>query len=93
LLALYFNRIHASERGDQTFDHVPRSAAEDAAVTIRPVEPGVYGLSPYPFACEPAEFAYAGRHIVPGQHEREGGWPPVLARAHTVWEKFCLVAG
>ena len=93
LLALYFNRIHPSERGAATFDHVPCSADEDAAVTIRPLGPGVYALSPYPFGSEPAEFAYAGRHISPGQHERAGGWPRVLAAAPTVWENFRLVPG
>jgi hypothetical protein len=91
LLALYFNRVHPSERGEVTFEHVPRSANEDAAVTIRPVEPEVYGLSPYPFAAKSAEFAFAGRHIMPGQ-QRQGGWSRVLAAAPTVWEHFRLVA-
>src|SRR6202035_3963526 len=57
-LALYFNRIHPSERGSQTFEHVPRSADEDASVTIRPLAAGVYGLSPFPFAVNGAEFAF-----------------------------------
>lgn len=91
LLALYFNRIHPSERGESTFEHVPRSANEDAAVTIRPVEPGVYALSPYPFGAKSAVFAFAGRHIVPGQ-QRSGSWSGVLAAAPTVWEHFRLVA-
>lgn len=92
LLALYFNRIHPGERGEVKFDHVPRNADEDVAVTIRPREPGVYDLSPYPFGPQPAQFAYAGRHIVPGQQAQDGGWPRVLATAPIVWETFRLVA-
>ena len=92
LLALYFNRIHPSERGEVAFDHVPHNAGEDAAVTIRPRGKGVYELSPYPFAPKSAEFAYAGRFIEPGQHKQSGGWPRVLAQAPTVWERFRLIA-
>ena len=91
LLALYFNRVHPSERGEVTFEHVPRDANEDVAVTIRPLEPEVYRLSPYPFAAKSAEFAFAGRHIVPGQ-QGAGSWSRVLAAAPTVWEHFRLVA-
>jgi hypothetical protein len=91
-LALYFNRVHPGERGEATFTHVPRNAGEDATITVRPQQPGVYALSPWPFASESAEFAYAGRHISPGQHERQGGWPNVLRQAPTVWERVRLVA-
>ena len=91
-LALYFNRTHASERGETQFTHVPLNAAEDATITVRPKAPGVYALSPWPFASEGGEFAYAGRHISPGQHETGGGWPTVLHRAPTVWERVRLVA-
>ena len=92
LLALYFNRIHPGERREVTFEHVPRHAGADAAVTIRPRGPGVYQLSPYPFGPAPAEFAYAGRYISPGQQARSDGWPRALAAAPTVWENIRLVA-
>jgi len=91
-LALYFNRVHASERAEATFTHVPLSAGQDATVTVRPKAPGVYALSPYPFASEGGEFAYAGRPISPGQQTRHGGWPNVLRQVPTVWERFRLVA-
>ena len=84
--------VHPSERGEVTFDHVPLNAEQDASVTIRPREPGVYALSPYPFGAKPAEFAYAGRYLSPGQHAG-AGWPRVLAAAPTSWERFRLVAG
>jgi hypothetical protein len=91
-LALYFNRIHPSERAEQRFEHVPRSAREDVAVTVRPRERGVYEVSPYPFAANSAEFAFAGRLIEPGQHNVTGGWASVLRSSPTRWESFRLVA-
>ena len=92
-LALYFNRTHQSERGEQAFEHVPVNALEDVTLTIRPQGAGVYALSPYPFACSGAELAFAGRPIEPRQHEPAGGWPAVLERTPTRWECFRLVAG
>jgi hypothetical protein len=93
LLALYFNRIHPSERSEQTFSHVPLNTERDASVTIRPREAGVYALSPFPFAADGAEFAFAGRLIEPRQREAAGGWAAVLRQAPTRWENFRLVAG
>jgi hypothetical protein len=92
LLALYFNRTHPSGRGEQEFGHVPLDARNDAAVTIRPREPGVYALSPYPFAADGAEFAFAGRLIEPRRHQGGGGWPSVLRQSPTRWERFRLMA-
>jgi hypothetical protein len=90
-LALYFNRIHPSERGETTFEHVPRNAAEDVAIRVRPCGADIYELSPYPFAAQSAQYAFAGRPIAPGQHESNGGWSHVLAKAPTLWECFRLV--
>lgn len=90
-LALYFNRTHPIQRGEVKFEHVPFSAQQDTTITVRPRSPGVYELSPYPFAANSAEYAYAGRRIEPGQHENNGGWSNVLAEAPTVWECFHLV--
>jgi hypothetical protein len=92
-LALYFNRIHPDERGTQTFLHVPRNAQEDTAVTIRPLRAGVYSLSPFPFAAEEAEFAFAGRRITPRAHAADGGWREILKKTPTEWERFRLVRG
>jgi hypothetical protein len=89
-LALYFNRIHPSERRELNFDHVPLDADHDVTVTIRPRENGIYEVSPYPFTADDAEFAYGGRAIEPQQNS-DGGWPSVLAKAPTVWETFRLV--
>ena len=92
-LALYFNRIHPAARVEQQFTHVPVSRDKDATVTIRPKSPGVYALSPFPFATDDAEFAFAGRPISPGDNKKAGGWPAVLKGAPTRWECFKLVAG
>jgi hypothetical protein len=91
-LALYFNRTHPSERGEQKFEQVPMSAQRDVAVTVRPRGAGVYALSPYPFASDGAEFAFAGRPVEPGRHLREGGWSAALKATPTRWECFRLVA-
>jgi len=90
-LALYFNRVHPEARGSQTFEHVPVNTQNDTAVTIRPQGPGVYALSPFPFAASGAEFAFGGRHIRPHENEANGGWPQVLKKAPTEWEHFKLV--
>ncbi|HEY1542166.1 MAG TPA: DUF3891 family protein [Xanthobacteraceae bacterium] len=92
-LGLYFNRVHPGERRETRFEHVPLSASEDTTVTVRPRAPGVYEVVPYPFAADAAEFAFAGRPIVPGQCDGSGSWAKALAASPTVWERFRLVAG
>jgi len=71
---------------------VPVNRQQDATITIRPREPGVYALSPYPFAANGAEFAFAGRPVEPHQHATKGGWSAVLKQTPTEWERFRLVA-
>jgi len=90
-LALYFNRIHPGERGQQTFEHVPLNTQDDASVTIQPRAPGVYALAPFPFATDGAEFAFAGRRISPQQRDANGGWQAALKKTPTEWERFRLV--
>jgi hypothetical protein len=91
-LALYFNRIHPSERSRQTFENVPLSATTDTTVSIEPRGDGVYALSPYPFASNSAEFAYAGRHLAASANGANGSWEKVLKATPTEWESFRLVA-
>jgi hypothetical protein len=92
-LALYFNRIHPSERVEQVFENVPLSRGEDVKVTIRPVGANTYQLSPFPFAAAGSEFAFCGRRISPADGDRPGGWPAALRDIPTEWEHFRLVAG
>ena len=74
------------------FEHVPLSGEQDTTIAVRQRGPNVYEVSPNPFAAHSAEFAFAGRPIKPGQHEKNDGWSSVLAKAPTVWERFRLVA-
>jgi hypothetical protein len=92
-LALYFNRIHPSERRPQTFENVPLNAEQDIAVTIEPKAGGMYALSPFPFAPTQAEFAFAGRRLAPQDRAPESGWLDVLRTKPTEWERFYLVPG
>jgi len=92
-LALYFNRIHPTERVEQAFEHVPLSPEQDVAVTIRPAGANTYSLSPFPFAPDGAEFAFCGRRITPADGKRPGGWPAALRELPTEWEHFRLVTG
>src|SRR6478736_4794683 len=82
-LALYFNRIHPSERVEQTFENVPLSTERDVAITIRPVGANSYSLAPFPFAATGAEFAFCGRRVSPADGKRAGGWPAALKQLPT----------
>jgi len=93
LLAIYFNGTHPSQRGEKEFTRVPASRERDVTIRVRPASGEVYAFDPFPFAAEGAEFAFAGRLISPGQHEREGGWAKVLRTAPSVWQRFTAVAG
>jgi len=90
-LALYFNRIHPGERGEQTFENVPLSPEQDVAIAIRPAGADTYQLSPFPLAADRAEFAFCGRRIKPADGNRPGGWPAALRQLPTEWESFKLV--
>lgn len=92
-LALYFNRVHSSERVDQAFENVPLSRDQDVTVTIRPAGGNNYHLSPFPFAANGAEYAFCGRRIIPSDGNRPGGWPAALREIPAEWEHFRLAAG
>ena len=91
-LALYFNRIHPSERGEQMFENVPISIEQDTTITVRLPAPGVYSLSPFPFAAKGAEFACGGRRVMPDLGDRPGGWAAALKATPAEWESFRLIS-
>jgi hypothetical protein len=91
-LALYFNRIHPSERVEQTFENVPQSRSKDVSVTIKPAGQNTYSLSPFPFAAGGGEFAFCGRRVRPSDGDRPGGWAAALRELPTEWEHFRLIA-
>ena len=89
--ALYFNRDHESARKEAAFPHVPMSAEKDATITVRPLEPGVYAVSPYPFKEEKAEFAFSGRYVKPLPQGPNGDFAAVLRSTPPSWQRFTLV--
>ncbi len=92
-LALYFNRAHEGARGEARFEHVPMSASKDVTVVVRPVAPGVYSMSPYPFAEDLAEFSFSGRYVRPLPKGEDADWGAVLQVARTERQQFKIVAG
>ena len=64
-LALYFNLRHESERGEEVFTHVPRSATKDVDVRVTPQGDGVYGFAPFPFRGDRLEVSCSGRYVSP----------------------------
>jgi hypothetical protein len=62
-LALYFNLRHASERREEVYTHVPKTAEEDVSVTVKPLGGGTYSLSPFPFAGDQLVVACRGRYV------------------------------
>jgi len=92
-LALYFNRIHPSERVEQSFESVPVSLRRDVTVTIKPTGDKTYSLTPFPFAVSGAEFGFCGRRITAKDGKKPGGWPAALAQLPTEWKTVRLVAG
>jgi hypothetical protein len=81
-LALYFNVCIRTNAPSKDSRHVPLNAGQDMSITIRQREPGVYEMSPYPFAANFAEFAFAGRFIEPRQGH--AGWSAALRETPTV---------
>ena len=90
-LALYFNREHEAARREATFPRVPMTANKDATISVRPLEPGVYAASPYPFREDNAEFAFSGRYVKPLPQASDGDFSAVLRAAPTTWQHFRLV--
>ena len=90
--ALYFNRDHEGARKEATFPHVPMSAERDTTITVRPLEAGVYAVSPYPFEEERAEFAFSGRYVTPLPKGGDGDFSAVLRATPTSWQRFTLVS-
>jgi len=91
-LALYFNRTHEGARGPMSFRHVPQRADADATVSIRPLEAGVYALSPFPFAGLSGEFSFSGRYVEPQPAGAQPDWTRLLDAAPRSEQRVTLVA-
>lgn len=92
-LALYFNRVHPSERVEQDFPNVPVSMKEDVTITVRPVGESTYSLRPFPFAASGSEFGFCGRRITSADAARHDGWALALRQLPIEWEELRLTAG
>jgi hypothetical protein len=64
-LSLYFHLYHASERGNETYIHVPVSAEEDATIEVKQISDRVYSLDPFPFAGDRLTLVCKGRYTKP----------------------------
>lgn len=89
--ALYFNRDHEGARGAATFPRVPMSKKKEATITVRPLEPGVYAVSPYPFSENQMQFGFSGRYVTPRGGESERDFAARLADTPRAWQRFTLV--
>jgi hypothetical protein len=64
-LSLYFHLYHASERGNETYIHVPMTADEDATIEVRQISGRVYSLDPFPFVGDQLTLVCKGRYTSP----------------------------
>jgi hypothetical protein len=64
-LALYFQMSHEAARGESQFLNVPRAVGDDVTITIKPVEAGIYHVSPYPFREDELALSTIGRRLRP----------------------------
>ncbi len=90
MLALYFNLRHEGARGESEFNFVPAAVGQEVAVTVRPVEPGVYSLAPFPFRGERLLIDCDGRYLSPVAPDEDlaAAW----RAAPVVQQTFALVA-
>jgi Protein of unknown function (DUF3891) len=71
-LSLYFHLYHASERGDETYFHVPLNGEEDATVEVRQISDDVYSLDPFPFRGDRLTLVCKGRYTGPLPSDFDG---------------------
>lgn len=70
--AIYFNMHPAGERGETSFNNVPRSAGDDVTIHVREIEPGRYAFDPYPFRQEGLQVYCEGRYLRPESDIQSG---------------------
>lgn len=83
-LALYFNRVHEGAREKAIFPHVPKSASEDADITVTPVADGEYRVFPWPFSGDRLTVAFEGRYMTPGGTDTSPADMPVTTQSVTL---------
>ena len=89
-LSLYFHLDPEGERGEASFDHVPRAIGDDVTVTVEERPGAVYVLDPYPFDTVGLQLATEGRWLHPTATGTDLG--PVLATTPVEEQSVVLVA-
>jgi hypothetical protein len=64
-LSLYFCMGDPAAPRPAVFRRVPLALGADVTIDLRPLRPGFYGLSPYPFAKDFLELSLSGRFLLP----------------------------
>jgi len=64
-LALYFHLYHASERGEEVYVHVPKTADSDSNVTVKRIDDRTYSIDPFPFTGDTLKLTCRGRYARP----------------------------
>ena len=64
-LALYFHLRHVTERGDETYIHVPMNRDTDASVVVRKLHDATYSADPFPFKDDGLTLSCGGRYMAP----------------------------
>ena len=92
-VALYFNLKHAGIRGEASFEHVPRSATDDATIALREEGEGTYSFSPYPFVKDGLELWFTGHYLEPQTKGTKADLQEILATTPVSTQTVRFVAG
>jgi hypothetical protein len=90
-LALYFNCTAPADRRVATFPSVPVEVGADVTITVRPLGPGRYQVTPYPFAAAPLVVTCAGRWLRPHDDLEPAAGARAFANAPGDLETITLV--
>ena len=92
-MALYFNMIHAGERGDELYIHVPVSAEEDSDVMLRKIDEATYTLDPFPFNVDKLKLVAHGKYMkpLPAGTQISGGLGKTLSQIADDRQEYLLM--
>jgi len=88
-LSLYFCLGDPAAPRQAVFRRVPLAVGADVTITVRPLRPGFYSLSPYPFAKDFLEVSLTGREMLPAPVT--GILGQIIADTPEEQQKFTLV--
>lgn len=88
-LSLYLCMGDPAAPRQAIFHRVPLAIGADVTITIRPLRPGFYGLSPYPFAKDFLDVRVVGRYMLPVPIT--GQLPRTITETPEETQRFTLV--